>query len=92
MDLGRFLRQRDVIYTLCAASISTQIVIIADLVTQSCVLPFFDKKTTDGSSSVESFAVDVRGAKIELGKLFIAIIRLIIVTVILFLIYYLAHW
>lgn len=85
MDLGKFLKQRDIIYTLCAAAISTQIVLIAELITYSFIMPFINMHTED--KTVENFVVNVNGAKIELGKLLVAIIRLAIVVLILYLIY-----
>lgn len=87
MDLGRFLKQRDIIYTLCAASISTQIVLIADLVTTSCIIPLIN----NDSNNVENFIVNINGAKMELGKLLVAIIRLLIVASLLYMIYYLTY-
>lgn len=90
MELGRFLKQRDIIYTLCAASISTQIVLIADLITNSCVMPLINRNS-EYEKQVENFSIRMHGAKIELGKLFVAIVRLLIVTLLLYLIYYLTY-
>jgi len=89
MDLGRFLKQRDIIYTLCAASISAQIILIAETITNSCIMPIINKNNEN--NTVESFVVSVRGAKIEMGKILIVTIRLIIVSIILYLIYYLTY-
>jgi len=90
MNLGNFLKQRDIIYTLCAASISTQIVLIADLITTSFVMPIINNNTPP-DNTVEKFVVDFKGSKIEAGKLLIAVIRLIIVISILYFIYYLTY-
>ena len=90
MDLGKFLKQRDIIYTLCAASISTQIVLIAELITYSFIMPIINHRTNEGDN-VENFIVQINGAKIEVGKLLVAIIRLSIVALILYLIYYLTY-
>ena len=90
MDLSKFLKQRDIIYTLCAASISTQIVIIADLLTTSCIIPMINKNSHE-SNTVENFIVNINGAKMEVGKLLVAIIRLIIVAAMLYLIYFLTY-
>lgn len=87
MELGKFLKQRDIIYTLCAASISAQIVIIADALTSSCIIPIMNRQSST-ERTVENFVVDMGGAKIELGKIIIAIIRLIIVMLILYTAYY----
>lgn len=87
MDLGRFLKQRDIIYTLCAAALSTQIVLIADLITTSFIVPVINKTNHKPTIAVENFTVDLKGAKIEVGKFLIAIIRLLIIIVILYLIY-----
>lgn len=89
MELGQFLKQRDVIYTLCAASISTQIVLVADLITNSCIMPIIDKNHND--KKIENFTLNVKGAKIELGKLLIAIVRILIIILILYIIYYLTY-
>lgn len=91
MDLGNFLKQRDIIYTLCAASISTQIVLIADLITTSCVMPFIDKNKIGNEHTIEQFTVKFGEAHIGLGKIFVAIIRLIIVIIILYLVYSLTY-
>ena len=97
MELGKFLKQRDIIYTLCAASISAQIVIIADALTSSCIVPILNKTsyhindTQKTEKKIENFVVDMGGAKIELGKIFISIMRLIIVIIILYTIYYLMY-
>lgn len=85
MELGRFLKQRDIIYALCAAALSTQIVLIADLVTNSLIIPFVNKNHTQ---TVETFTVSLHGAKIELGKLFIAVIRLLVIILILYVVYH----
>lgn len=89
MELGQFLKQRDVIYTLCAASLSSQIVLIADLVTNSLIMPLINKNNDD--KKIENFVVNLKGAKMEIGKLLIAIIRVLIVVIILYVIYYLTY-
>lgn len=100
MDLGKFLKQRDIIYTLCAATISTQIIIMSDILTNSFIMPLLnnngmpsqinDKSNNSfNSDNIENFTVDIKGAKMEMGKLFIALIRLIIIFIILYIIYYL---
>lgn len=90
MELGKFLKQRDIIYTLCAAALSTQIVLIADLLTTSCIMPIINKNSRK-DKTVENFVVSFRGAKIEAGKLLIAIIRFIVVALLLYLVYYLTY-
>lgn len=90
MDLGKFLKQRDIIYTLCAASISTQIVIIADLITSSIIMPLIDRNVNTGDN-IENFYVQVNGAKMEIGKMLVALIRLGIVSIMLYSIYYLTY-
>lgn len=90
MELGKFLKQRDIMFSLCAASISAQIVMIADLLTLSCIIPIINKHT-HRKESVEHFTIDFRGAKIEAGKILVAIIRFILVALILLLIYRLIY-
>lgn len=87
MELGKFLKQRDIIFTLCAATISTQIVMFADLLTNSCIIPFINKNATN-KNNVENFVVDLKGAKIEAGKIMVAFIRFAIILIILYMIYY----
>ena len=46
VELHTFLKQRDVIFTLCAAGIiATQIVTFGELLTNSCVVPIINKHT-----------------------------------------------
>lgn len=89
MDLGKFLKQRDIMYTLCAVALSSQIVVFADLLTNSCMIPIINKNSSN--NNVENFIVNLGGAKIEVGKFFIAILRLIIIVMILYLIYYITY-
>lgn len=88
MELARFLKQRDVIYTLCAASVSTQLVIIADLLTTSIVVPIINNHKGD---DIETFKVNVNGADIEIGKILVACIRFIIVVILLYMIFRLMY-
>ena len=88
--LHTFLKQRDIIFTLCAATIATQIVMFADLLTNSCVMPIINKDAAN-ENTVEKFVVDLKGAKIELGKILVAIIRFTIVALLLYIIYYLLY-
>lgn len=88
MDLKNFLKQRDILYTLCAASISSQIVLIADVLTSSFIVPVMNK---NAQQRIENFSIDMKGIKIELGKLIIAIIRLMIVLLTLFILFKFLH-
>jgi hypothetical protein len=88
MDLGKFLKQRDIIYTLCAVALSSQIVVFADLLTTTCIIPIINK---DSHNNVENFIVNLRGAKIEVGKFFIAVLRLIFIVAILYIVYYITY-
>lgn len=83
MDLSKFLRQRDIIGTLCAATLSSQLVVFADLITTSCIIPIINKNGT-----VEKFCIDIRGAKIEIGKILFSLIRFCIILIMLGIIYY----
>lgn len=89
MDLGKFLKQRDIMYTLCAVALSSQIVVFADLITNSCMIPIINKNSSN--NNVENFIINLGGAKIEVGKFFIAVMRLIIIVAILYLIYYVTY-
>jgi large-conductance mechanosensitive channel len=90
MDLGRFLKQRDIIYTMCAISITTQLILVAEIITNSFILPVINRNTVD-DNKIENFVVQLKGAKIELGKLLAIIIRMIVIASILYLIYYLTY-
>lgn len=90
VELHTFLKQRDVIFTLCAAVIATQIVMFGELLTNSCVVPIINKHTPH-PHTIENFIVDLNGAKIEVGKILIAIIRFSIVAILLYFIYYIMY-
>lgn len=89
MDLGQFLKQRDIMYTFCAVALSSQIVVFADIITNSCIIPIINKNLNN--NDVENFIVNLGGAKIEVGKFFIAVIRLLVIVAILYLIYYVTY-
>lgn len=90
VELHTFLKQRDIIFTLCAAVIATQIVMFGELITNSCVVPMINKHSPD-HTKVENFTINFNGAKLEFGKIFIAIIRLLIIAILLYSVYYLMY-
>lgn len=90
MELGKFLKQRDMFFFLCVSAISTQLVIIADLLTMSCIVPIMNKNN-DEEDKVENFVVNIAGAKVGIGKMFVALIRLLIIIMIIYILYYIFY-
>jgi hypothetical protein len=83
MDLTKFLRQRDIIGTLCAATLSSQLVVFADLLTTSCIIPIINQ-----NKRIENYHVRVGGNKVEIGKILISLIRFCVILIMLSVIYY----
>ena len=90
MDLVRFLKQREIIYTLCAAALSTQIIGIADSIVTTIIVPCLNRDV-DNNHAIENFTINVRGARIEFGKILIALIRVVVVILLLYLIYFIIY-
>ena len=94
MELGSFLKQRDIIFTLCAAALSSQIVSIADLLATTCFVPFYGDYNSDEEHSqknIEKFFVKVNGSVIDMSKIILALIRLLFISIILFCIFKFTH-
>jgi len=90
MELARFLKQRDIIFIICAGSISTQVVAIADLITTSFVVPVINN-FRDKEEGYENASLTIKGIRVEHGKFMIAIIRLLILVVLLYLLFTLMY-
>lgn len=91
MEIGKFLKQRDIIYTLCAAALSTQIIAIADILTTSVIVPIINNSGTTEVEPMEKFIVDLKGIRFEIGKILICIIRLFVVIIMLYVIYHVVY-
>lgn len=83
MDITKFLRQRDIIGTLCAATLSSQLVVFADLLTTSCIIPIINQ-----NKRMENYHIRMGNGKIEIGKILISLVRFCIILVMLSVIYY----
>lgn len=87
MELARFLKQRDIIFIICAGTITTQIVALSELLTTSFIVPVINNYRKS-SETFETATVTIHGVKMEHGKFVIAFIRLIILLSILCLLYW----
>ena len=90
MELGKFLKQRDIFFFLCVSVISTQFVVLADILTLSCIVPLINKNNKE-HSTIENFKLDVKGAHLEVGKVLISLIRILVIIIVIYLLYYLLY-
>lgn len=86
----QFLKTHNVFSTVIAAVLSDRIAELTDIFVNSIIMPIINRDTNrDGVRDVkvlEDKILYIDGAKIEIGKFFVAIIKFIIVTYSIFLI------
>ena len=90
MELGKFLKQRDIFFFLCVSVISTQFVVFADVLTLSCIVPLINNKRKE-KVGIEDFKLTVGRTNMELGKVVVAAVRILIIAIVIYLLYYLLY-
>lgn len=86
MELARLLKQRDIIFIVCAGTITTQVVALAELLTTSFIVPIINGYRNT-SETFENASMTVRGVKVEHGKFVVALIRVILMILLLVMLY-----
>lgn len=82
MELARFLKQRDIIFIISAGAISTQVVALSDLITTTIIVPIINNYS-DQEEGFENAKSNIKGIRVEHGKLIIALIRITILLILL---------
>lgn len=85
MALIEFIKLHSVLTTICAATLSTQVVSLADVLTNNIVVPIIDHKNND--HKIEGMSANIGGVSIGYGKLLIVLIKIIIVLILLYIIF-----
>lgn len=91
MELFSFIKNNNVLYTICAASLSTQVVGVADTLVNNVIVPVMDMNVIKEEDKTEHMTVRLGNLTINHGKIIIMILRIIIIVFILYIIYKLVY-
>lgn len=91
MELFGFIGTQSVLHTICAATISTQVVSLADALTNSIIVPVIDNNVDFDDDKIEHMNVSIGGVNLGFGKLLIVLIRIIVLLLLLYLVYHIIY-